>query len=225
MPETAVAPDRVRHLTEAVQSLRRNALDLEAALTSTLARVDPSWRASARNLVHYLALRQTDLRPLQMRLVETGLTSLGVVEAHVMATLDAVLDVLGQLAGHPALRDEGEGQAPVGVNEAERLLERKTEALFGPCPPTGGAASWSRCRPRPRPTRGSSRRSSRFGAMVNSPQLCIPIPGASAEHSGNLDQRFPSSYMDRVQNERTHFGIHRSPLRDFKRLYLSYRCC
>jgi len=134
MPETAVAPDRVRHLTEAVQSLRRNALDLEAALTSTLARVDPSWRASARNLVHYLALRQTDLRPLQMRLVETGLTSLGVVEAHVMATLDAVLDVLGQLAGHPALRDEGEGQAPVGVNEAERLLERKTEALFGPRP-------------------------------------------------------------------------------------------
>jgi hypothetical protein len=38
-----------------------------------LSKIHPNYLASARNLMHYLALRRHDLRPLQLRLAEMGL--------------------------------------------------------------------------------------------------------------------------------------------------------
>ena len=49
---------------------------------------------SACNLAHYLAMRQFDLRHLQDRLAQAGLSSLGRAEASVLSTLDALLEVL-----------------------------------------------------------------------------------------------------------------------------------
>ncbi len=63
--------------------------------------IQPTFRASARNLLHYLALRRKDLRPLQLRLAELGLSSLGRAESHVLATVDAVLRALAVLARTP----------------------------------------------------------------------------------------------------------------------------
>ncbi len=56
-------------------------------------------RASARNLVHYLAMRNRDLRPLQEHLVRLGLSSIGRAEAQVLPTLDALLLNLNVLSG------------------------------------------------------------------------------------------------------------------------------
>lgn len=70
-------------------------------LQNRLNTVHPNYRESARNLLHYLALRRRDLRPLQLRLASVGLSSLGRAESHVMATVDAVLDVLHHLTGVP----------------------------------------------------------------------------------------------------------------------------
>jgi hypothetical protein len=39
--------------------------------------VHSNYRESARNFLHYLALRRHDLRPLQLRLAALGLSSLG----------------------------------------------------------------------------------------------------------------------------------------------------
>ncbi|MFZ2169230.1 MAG: hypothetical protein WAW61_06275 [Methylococcaceae bacterium] len=49
---------------------------------------------SAFNLAHYLAMRQFDLRHLQDRLAQAGLSSLGRAEASVLSTLDSLIDVL-----------------------------------------------------------------------------------------------------------------------------------
>ena len=56
---------------------------------------------SCVNLAHYLALRELDLRPLQEKLAEAGLSSLGRAESHVFATLRAVVTLLGQAVGKP----------------------------------------------------------------------------------------------------------------------------
>jgi len=48
------------------------------------------------NLVQYLALREKDLRPLQEKLAEAGLSSLGRAEPHVYANLKNVLNILSQ---------------------------------------------------------------------------------------------------------------------------------
>ena len=49
---------------------------------------------SACNLAHYLAMRQFDLRHLQDRLAQAGLSSLGRAEASVLSTLDSLIDIL-----------------------------------------------------------------------------------------------------------------------------------
>ena len=64
--------------------------------------VDPAAQSSARNLLHYLALRQLDLRPLQRMLIPLGLTSLGGMEASSMCALQAVFRALHALAGTTA---------------------------------------------------------------------------------------------------------------------------
>ena len=84
-------PRQLESLVTSLHELRRRALDLESAFARELARVHPDQAASARNLLHYLALRQSDLRPLQGELASLGLSSLGRMEPHALATLDAVL--------------------------------------------------------------------------------------------------------------------------------------
>jgi pyruvate kinase len=54
---------------------------------------------SAENLLHYLTLRREDIRPLQDSLARLGLSSLGRVEPHVLATMNAVLHDLYLLKG------------------------------------------------------------------------------------------------------------------------------
>ncbi|HTT10730.1 MAG TPA: pyruvate kinase [Burkholderiaceae bacterium] len=121
-------------LIEELSAIRKSLLDHERTLRSALASVDSAHAASARNLVHYLALRRFDLRPLQERLARLGVSSLGRAESHVLANLDKVLGILHRLAGRPwesHSRDE-----PAGIRRSQTLLDLHTQALLGP-PPAG----------------------------------------------------------------------------------------
>jgi len=111
--------------------------DMVASLAKSqtcLARVHANYRESARNLLHYLALRRRDLRPLQMRLASLGLSSLGRAEPHVLATVDEVLGVLRHLmqrSAQPAPQETPD----IDFIRGERLLAEHTDALFGPATP------------------------------------------------------------------------------------------
>lgn len=94
-------------------------------------------RESARNLLYYLALRRRDLRPLQIRLAALGLSSLGRAESHVMATIDAVLEMLQRLLDKTTdVTDSGESS--IDFNTGERLLAAHAESLLGPAAPGRG---------------------------------------------------------------------------------------
>ena len=95
--------------------------------------VHVNYADSARNLLHYLALRRRDLRPLQRRLAVLGLSSLGRAESHVSATVDAVLQVLHRLTGR-TWRSPPEGTG-VDFAKGQRLLAEHADALLGPAPP------------------------------------------------------------------------------------------
>lgn len=114
-----------------LEELRGQMIALEAA-TPALAAVHPAWRASARNLVHYLALRRNDLRPLQVRLAQVGLSSLGRAEGGVYATVDAVLAAACRLADRTYVPAPVE--PPPSLADGHRLLSEHTEALLGPRP-------------------------------------------------------------------------------------------
>ena len=111
--------------------------DMIAGLVTSqphLAKVHANYRDSARNLLHYLALRRRDLRPLQLRLAALGLSSLGRAESHVLGTVDEVLGVLHRLvqrAWQPASQDT----AVIDFAHGERLLAEHTDALLGSATP------------------------------------------------------------------------------------------
>jgi pyruvate kinase len=87
------------------------------------------FRYSAFNLACYLALRRRDLRELQQALVPLGLSSLGRCEAHVLASLDAVIAALVLICreraknypGAPSLKHFVRGWSTIAKN-ASRLF-------------------------------------------------------------------------------------------------------
>ncbi|HSO07853.1 MAG TPA: pyruvate kinase [Pelomicrobium sp.] len=92
-----------------------------------------AYRASAENLAAYIGLRRQDLRPLQDRLAALGLSSLGRCEAHVGASLNAILTGLRAVAGEQ-LAPETVAENAAAMRAALRPLEVHSEELLGPAP-------------------------------------------------------------------------------------------
>jgi pyruvate kinase len=92
--------------------------------------VHPSYRASAPNLLHYLALHRQDIRPLQERLARLGLSSLGRSEPNVLANVEAVIKVLHFLENRPWARP-APNEPLVDFAKGQALLARHTEDLLG----------------------------------------------------------------------------------------------
>ncbi len=121
---------QLRRLSAAVGALRERAMDLEMQFAADIELIEPKQRDSARNLIHYLAVRQSDIRALQEELSSLGLSSLGRMEAHTMATLSAVCGTLNQLAG----TDESLPLPAIGFQTGPLLLQEHTDALLGAPP-------------------------------------------------------------------------------------------
>jgi pyruvate kinase len=115
--------------------------NLETEMRLLLAEVGSDRRESAKNLVHYVALRQSDLRDLQDQLSKLGLSSLGRSESCVMAGVhaacmrvheslafrgnqDAQRELAGLLEEHPTTSPDA----------AKRYLHHNTQQLLGPRP-------------------------------------------------------------------------------------------
>ncbi|HLP92702.1 MAG TPA: pyruvate kinase [Saprospiraceae bacterium] len=79
---------------------------------------------SFRNLLHYLALRREDLRPLQDALHDAGLSSLASAESHCMRQVQAVLQRMGYSFPEGSL---SELDAHAGV----QIIRKRAAVLFG----------------------------------------------------------------------------------------------
>ncbi len=123
---------QLERLEAQLVDLRNGALKLAERYASDLAQIEPSYRAGAMNLLHYLSIRQHDIRVLQQDLASLGLSSLGVLEPHALASLNAVIGILEKLTG----RTFGDTpQAPVDFRTGPLLLRDHTRALLGADPP------------------------------------------------------------------------------------------
>ena len=101
---------------------------VEALHAGDIVLTHPDHREDAVNLTHYLALRQIDVRTLQRRLGERGLSSLGRCEPHVLATVESVRSALDSSVLVPV-------PASLSFEAGRAALDRNTDALFGPRPP------------------------------------------------------------------------------------------
>src|SRR5450432_3332079 len=124
--------DTFKPLIKELSDLRTEMLREEASLENRMDEICDLHRQSARNLVHYIALRRHDIRDLQEKLTENGLSSIGRAEAHVLGSVDAVLRVLRNLAGKAEATTDGPEAQPAPRDR--ELLGRNTDALLGPPP-------------------------------------------------------------------------------------------
>ncbi|MBI1192033.1 MAG: pyruvate kinase [Bacteroidetes bacterium] len=111
--------------------LRDHLIADEHDVEEKLLAVHPDHHPSARNLLHYLSLRRYDIRPLQDRLSQVGLSSLGRVEPHVMIALERALAMLA-LARQAGMPDFSDGPTPIGFRQGQDRLVLNSDRLLGP---------------------------------------------------------------------------------------------
>lgn len=126
MPTTQAIASR---LIPVLAGIRQYALELERSHIDAIEAIPESHRNSARNLLHYLSLRQHDIRELQQQLALIGLSRLARSEAHTLASLDAVLHALHALAGKPA--PDQTSHDGVNIHAGDALLRAHARTLLG----------------------------------------------------------------------------------------------
>ncbi|MGZ8996415.1 MAG: pyruvate kinase [Rhodospirillales bacterium] len=114
-----------------MREVRRHVVDEGEAL---VARWQPMIRrqafaGSARNLAHYLAFRQLDLRPLQAALAPWGLASLSRKEGRLLPSLNAII---ANLEVFSRVNEETERPTIEDFQRGTEALAENTAAIFGP---------------------------------------------------------------------------------------------
>lgn len=121
-------------LIQDVTVLRDAVLSAETRHQALLNSVLTRHVESARNLIHYVEVRSHDLRDLQERLTDVGMSSLGRMEAGVLGHLETVLRALhAQVGGVPPEPDDHEDRnSALTPAQGRLILEDNANRLLGP---------------------------------------------------------------------------------------------
>lgn len=114
----------ISEITEVVKRLD----DYEAKYSEELSRIHPKFVQSARNLIHYRALRKEDSRAIQKNLANMGLSRLDKPEGHVMASLLASKAILESLLNNEPIKKH---KAALSFKKSNRLGKSTAKSLLG----------------------------------------------------------------------------------------------
>ncbi len=112
-----------------LEDIIAQALALEELYREKLERVHPNFRESARNLVHYRAMRSNDIRDLQVKLGYMGISRLAKAESHTMANLCITRAILQAFLNDEPIQMKQEGF--LSIPEGNRLIRSNAKALLG----------------------------------------------------------------------------------------------
>lgn len=113
----------LKELEQQLASIDEDMQQAVARFASLADQVHPSNYKNACNLLHYLALRNLDVRSLQDQLHAAGLSSLASSESHIRGQLIAIMNRLGNPI---ALTEE-----VFDYESSKQSLQQKSAALFG----------------------------------------------------------------------------------------------
>ncbi len=122
--------DLLLELQQHLIGLRNDALAMQQRFQDDILQCETGLQASACNLLHYLGVRQQDIRPLQHALSRYGFSSLSVMEPYTLAHINAVLSLLQNLTG----RQCDAPVPPVDYLSGPQLLKERTRQLLGERP-------------------------------------------------------------------------------------------
>ena len=120
--------EKISKLIVEISDIIDRALALEESNQEALSKVHSNFLQSARNLIHYRALRMKDIRSLQKKLGNMGLSRLAKSDSHVMASLLSNKSILeGFLNGGPITIK----RAGLTFKKSARLEKTNAKSLLG----------------------------------------------------------------------------------------------
>jgi pyruvate kinase len=121
----------IGQVRDLLQDIHNRAVALEADYAEDLARVDPEFQEGARNLVHYLEMRESNTPALRTALRRLGLYSLAHAERNVLGSIEAVLRALNALVGEG---DPDPAALAHAIKFANPTADRHRRAILGASP-------------------------------------------------------------------------------------------
>ena len=119
-------------LLETLQALRATLLRIELEEADGLRAIHPDYRDSARNLLHFIAFHRHAHPGLPQALRQRGLCPLTDCDAHLLASLEAVITALQALEGPGSAAAASHGQTVGSPGWAgPDVLARHCDRLFG----------------------------------------------------------------------------------------------
>lgn len=120
-------------LIRQIEIIREKMIAEEWSSSAMLNDLEPHYRDSARNLLHYLILRSFDLRDLQENLSSLGISSIGHSERYTLTNLTNILHLLYLLDGRQNDDLVSSGiRFSLSYPKSKKQLRKNTEILFGP---------------------------------------------------------------------------------------------
>ena len=119
---------RLEDLKVQIEDIIQRLHELENKYDSEVSQVNPVYKKSALNLVHYLAFRSFNIADIQEELRDLGLPSLSNIEPHVMRSLNSIQKIILKLLDKPTPKKE---KRAVSVKKSKKILNRNTKFLFG----------------------------------------------------------------------------------------------
>lgn len=123
-----INPKKVEDLISRLEVIVNHIHQRESLFLEQIKAVDPYYRESAVNLVHYDAFRQKDLRGIQKKLRNLALSRLANSGSHLEASLLNTIFILKHLIGEspePRRRDR------LSIKKGKKLLRSRTKHLLG----------------------------------------------------------------------------------------------
>lgn len=125
-----VSESKINTLYTKLEEVVQYSKYLERKFEQELKDVHPKHQKAANNFIHYLALRNFDLKEEQQELAKLGLSSIGRAENHVMANIRAVQRSLKKLIGE----NKKFPNDYHSLEEGEKIILKNSEALLGKGP-------------------------------------------------------------------------------------------
>ncbi len=119
---------RLSDINELLSEIVEKAKNLEQIYAAYLYNVHIVHKESARNLVHYLALRTYDLRKINKELRECNLPEIVAVEAHVMHSLSNIKIHLDNMMGQ---KNQALEKIPLNFKKSDTYRRKKSKKIFG----------------------------------------------------------------------------------------------
>ena len=123
-----VKKSKIQPLIEEIENLIAHCTKAETEHAHLLDQIHPDYKTSARNLVHYRALRNVDITNLQKRLGELSLSRFARAQSHIMASMKSKRQILkSMISNHPAKFE----RSFLSVKKSHKLIRSHSKALLG----------------------------------------------------------------------------------------------